>query len=302
MAPDTHQWNLTIEQGMFSSMVARVAYQGSAGRNLTEGARLNAAVFGPGADRTNTNQRRPRPEFQAISFLTSEGKSNYHALVTSVEQRVAKGLAFLVGFSWQKVLESDGGTFPYGETAPNYGPANFDRRTRLTASFNYELPSPAGGGALQFLLGGWQANGIISSQSGGPLNIATGVDNSLTGIGGDRVDIVGDPRLPDGRPKGEQILRWFNTDAFQQNAMGTFGTLGRNTGRGPGLATVDFSAFKSFALPFEGHRMEFRAEFFNLFNHANLGNPNTTRTSNQFGRITSANEPRIIQFALRYAF
>jgi hypothetical protein len=128
------------------------------------------------------------------------------------------------------------------------------------------------------------------------------VDNSLTGIGGDRVDIIGDPDLPSDRPKSEQILAWFNKAAFQQNALGTFGTIGRNTERGPGLATVDFSAFKSFALPFEGHQMEFRAEFFNLFNHANLNNPNSTFTSNVFGRITSAGEPRIIQFALRYAF
>jgi hypothetical protein len=283
-------------------MVARVAYQGSAGRQLGQNETVNAAVFGPGANRTNTNERRPLPEFQAISFRTSGGISNYHALVASAEQRLASGLSFLVGFSWQKVLESDGGTFPSGQTAPNYGPANFDRRTRLTASFNYELPTPASGRALRFLLGGWQTNGIISLQSGGPLNIATGVDNSLTGIGGDRVDIIGDPDLPSDRPKSEQILAWFNEAAFQQNALGTFGTIGRNTERGPGLATVDFSAFKSFALPFEGHQMEFRAEFFNLFNHANLNNPNSTFTSNVFGRITSAGEPRIIQFALRYAF
>ena len=83
----------------------------------------------------------------------------------------------------------------------------------------------------------------------------------------------------------------------------TFGTLGRNTERGPGTAVVDFSAFKNFPMPYaESHKLEFRFEAFNLFNRANLGNPNTTFTSTVFGRITSAGDPRILQLGLRYSF
>ena len=146
-------------------------------------------------------------------------------------------------------------------------------------------------------------NGIVTLQSGAPITIATGVDNSFSGIGQDRVDIVGDPRLDSGRPKADQIARWFNTAAFRENAAGTFGTLGRNTERGPGLSVVDFSAFKNFPMPYaESHKLEFRFEVFNLFNHANLGNPNTTLTSSVFGRITSAADPRILQLGLRYSF
>jgi hypothetical protein len=90
--------------------------------------------------------------------------------------------------------------------------------------------------------------------------------------------------------------------AFTVNAPGTYGTVGRNTLTGPGLATVDWSAFKKFNLPVEGHSLEFRAEFFNLFNRVNLNNPTTNRSSGVFGRITSAGEPRIIQLGLRYSF
>jgi hypothetical protein len=109
--------------------------------------------------------------------------------------------------------------------------------------------------------------------------------------------------VPGNRSRSEQIAEWFNTAAFKENAPGTFGTLGRNTERGPGLATVDFSAFKRFPMPYsERHKLEFRAEAFNLFNRVNLNNPNTTRTSPLFGRITSAAEPRILQFGLRYSF
>jgi len=308
--PNIHQWNLTVEQGI-GAMVARATYQGSAGRRLFHAAELNPALFGPGADRTNTDRRRPRPEFTQITFSGTYGRSDYHALVLSLERRLASGLTFLAGYSFQKSLdilsntafEGNGNTHPFGSIDRDHAVSNFHRGGRFIGSFNYAIPSPRGSAAARYILGGWQTNGIISLQTGAPITISTGVDNSLTGIAQDRVDIIGDPRPPSGRSQNDKILRWFNTDAFRENALGTFGTLGRNTARGPGLAVVDFSVFKNFPMPFaESHTLEFRAEFFNLFNRVNLGNPNTSRVSNQFGRITGAGDPRILQFGLRYAF
>ncbi len=308
--PNLHQWNLTLEQSLPASFVARATYQGSAGRRLFHASELNAAVFSPTATLANTDQRRPRREYTQVTYAGTYGRANYHALVTSLERRFSSGLTVLAGYSWQKSLdilsntafEGNGNAYPFGEIDKDYGPSNFDRRHRLTASFNYMLPYK-GKGALGVVAGGWQTNGIVTMQSGGPLNIANGVDISRTGIGQDRVDIVGKPKLADGRAKGEQILRWFDTAAFREPTPGTFGTLGRNTERGPGLATVDFSAFKNFVMPWsEAHKVEFRAEFFNLFNRANLGNPNTSRINALFGRITSAGEPRIVQLGLRYSF
>jgi hypothetical protein len=150
---------------------------------------------------------------------------------------------------------------------------------------------------------GWQTNAIVILQTGGPLNFGTGIDNSFSGINQDRVDLVGAPKLDTGRPTAERIARWFDTTAFVDNAPGTFGTAGRNIGRGPGFANVDFSAFKSVPMPYsERHRVEFRFEAFNALNRVNLGNPNSTRSSSLFGRITSAGEPRILQLGLRYRF
>ncbi len=292
-------------------MVARVTYQGSAGRRLFHAAELNPALFGPGADRTNTDKRRPRPEFTQITFAGTYGRSNYHALVLSLERRFSSGLTFLAGYSWQKSLdllsntafEGNGNTYPYADIDKDYAVSNFDRTGRFVGSFNYSLPSLVKSGALKHVVNGWQANGIVTLQTGPPLTISTGVDNSLSGIGQDRVDIVGDPRLPGNRSRGEKIVRWFNTAAFRENAPATFGTLGRNTERGPGLATVDFSTFKSFPMPFRESQLEFRAEFFNLFNRVNLGTPNTTKSSTLFfGKITTAGDPRILQFGLRYIF
>lgn len=140
-------------------------------------------------------------------------------------------------------------------------------------------------------------------QTGGPLNIVTGFDNSFSGIGNDRVDVIGNPHLDGGRSRGAKIQQWFNTGAYTANAPGTFGTLGRNTGVGPGYADLDLSVFKAFRMPYsEHHKVEFRAEFFNSLNRVNLGNPNTNYSSSIFGHITSANDPRILQLGLRYAF
>jgi hypothetical protein len=309
--PDIYQWNVSVEQSILGSMLARVAYQGSMGRDLFHAADLNAAVYGPGADRTNTDRRRPRPEFTQLTFAGTYGRSNYHALVLSLERRMSANLTFLAGFSWQKTMdlnsgtafEGNGGTHPYGSIERDYGVSNFHRAARFTGSFNYQLPSPARSGFLKYVANGWQMNGIITLQSGAPLTIATGVDNSFSGIAQDRVDIIGNPDLGSDRPKAEQIARWFNTGAFRENAAGTFGTLGRNTARGPGLSVVDFSAFKNVVMPYaESHKLEFRFEVFNLFNHANLGNPNTTFSSTVFGRISSAADPRILQLGLRYSF
>jgi len=309
--PTVHQWNFTIEQSVPASIVLRMTYQGSAGRSLFHASDLNAAVYGPGADRTNTDKRRPRQEFTQVSFSGTYGWSNYHALVLSLERRFAAGLTFLAGYSWQKALdvtsstafEGNANAHPYGSIARDYAVSDFHRAGRFTGSFNYELPKLANTGGLRYLLGGWQLNGILTLQSGGPLNIVTGYDNSFSGIGQDRVDVIGNPKLSGDRPRGEKIQAWFNRAAFKENTPGTFGTLGRNTERGPGLANIDLSVFKNFPMPYaESHKLEFRAESFNAFNRVNLGNPNTNFSSSIFTRITGAADPRILQFGLRYSF
>jgi hypothetical protein len=246
-----------------------------------------------------------------LTFAGTYGYSNYDALVLSLEKRFARGLTFLTGFSWQKSLdlasstafEGNLGEYPYGSINKDYGVSDYNRKFRFTTSFNYQLPGFANLGRARHALGGWQVNGIVVLQSGGPLNITTGFDNSFTGIGADRVDIVGAPYLSGDRSRGDQIQQWFNKAAFKASAPGTFGSLGRNALVGPGYADVDLSLFKAFVMPYsESHKIEFRAECFNALNRVNLGNPNTTSNSSLFGRITSANDPRILQLGLRYSF
>jgi hypothetical protein len=308
--PTVHQWNFTIEQSLPKSLVARITFQGSAGRHMFHAADLNPAVYGPGATIANTNARRRYPEFTQLTFAGTYGASNYDALVASLEKRFSGGLTFLTGFSWQKSLdlasstafEGDLGAYPYGSIMRDYAVSDFNRKARFTNSFNYQIPGPKTGPA-HIVAAGWQVNGILTLQTGPPLNIVTGFDNSFSGIGNDRVDIIGNPNLSTGSSRGAKIQRWFNVAAFTANAPGTFGALGRNTMLGPAYADLDLSLFKAFPMPYsERHKIEFRAECFNALNRVNLGNPNTNSSSAIFGHITGANDPRILQFGLRYAF
>jgi hypothetical protein len=128
------------------------------------------------------------------------------------------------------------------------------------------------------------------------------VDTNLDGIANDRPDRVGNPNLGGGRSRGQKIAEYFNTTAYAVPPVGTpYGNSPRDPLIGPGYIDTDISAFKRFAI-YEKSDLMFRAEVFNAFNNVNLSNPNGTLGSPQFGKITSSNTPRIMQFALKYEF
>jgi hypothetical protein len=154
---------------------------------------------------------------------------------------------------------------------------------------------------MKQVLGGWETSGLVSLQSGPRYSIANGTSSSLNGIGLDRADIVGSPYLPS-RSRQAEIKEWFNTQAFVPAVIGTAGDSGRNFLAGPAFLDADVAIVKNFPIGDRFGRLQFRSEFFNAFNRVNLGVPNNTLTSGAFGQITSAGDPRIIQFALKYAF
>lgn len=145
-------------------------------------------------------------------------------------------------------------------------------------------------------------NPIVTLQSGVPFTPADPRDLALSGVSnGVRLLSNGDITLSTSRPRGEQIARYFNTTAFQLPPAGSYGATGRNIIRGPGDANVDFSVFKSFAIR-EGIRLQFRSEFFNLFNRPALGAPVAAFNSPNFGQITTAGAGPVIQFGLRLTY
>ncbi len=142
---------------------------------------------------------------------------------------------------------------------------------------------------------GWQLSGISRFESGTPLNVTIPGDRAGVGGGGQRPDVVAPVVIE------KELVRWFSTSSFANPALGTFGNAGRNLVRGPGINNWDVSFIKRTNIT-EGVSLQFRAEFFNLFNHTQFAGVNTSFGAAAFGQITSARDPRISQLALRFLF
>lgn len=298
------QWNLNVQRQL-GSWVTTVAYVGSSGRHLFMTSEINPAVFGK-TGKTVDARRVYAPYFSSVLDQLSAGNSFYNALQITESKRLAHGLTVLLNYTWSKFLDnaSDDGPLPYNpfNIRANYGISDNDIPHRLVGSFIWQLPSLANrNGLLRTVAGGWELNGIVTLQSGSPFNVVSGVDNSQSGVNVDHADLIGDWRITADRSKSAMLNRYFNTAAFVVNAPGTFGNTGRNILRGPGLSNVDIGTVKSFRMA-ERYRVQFRAEAFNLANHANFGNPNASVSSATFGRITAAGNPRVMQLALKILF
>jgi hypothetical protein len=297
------QWNLNVQQQIAGNVVT-VAYVGSKGNHLFMQSERNPAVFGvPGA----LNQRRPlAPLFANISDYSSRGNSLYHSLQLSVNRRLAKGFTILGNYTWAKLID-DSSTD--GDTPSNpfnfrneRGRSDLDIAHRFVGSYVWDLPQLKGRNPfVRHVLGGWSTNGIVTIETGTPINFISGRDNSQSGVNQDRADLIGDPFLDPGRPRGQLVQRYFNPAAFASNAAGTFGTVGRNIMSGPGLINFDLGAVKNILFT-ERFRLQFRGEIFNAGNRVNLNNPNTNQSSPQFGFITGAGSPRVSQLALKFLF
>jgi hypothetical protein len=155
---------------------------------------------------------------------------------------------------------------------------------------------------LSHIVNGWMLNSMVTWQSGFPFTISSGTDNSFTGINRDRADFLGgDANLGSDRPHGEMVARYFDISKFVANAIGTFGSSGKNMIRGPKYFNADVALLKVTNLTGRVG-LQFRAEFFNILNNVNFNAPNSNVSSAQFGRITSALDPRILQFGLKLLF
>jgi hypothetical protein len=311
--PYVQQWNLTVERQLFNpAMLLRVTYQGSKGTRLPLPVEVDPARYIAGQSTTaNTNSRRPfAPAFNSILVVYPDANSTYHGLVASFERRFSRSWSMLASYTWSKSIDdTENVTSANTSSMPNpydyslnRGPASADRTHAAVVSYLWDLPklskSPA---IIKYVIGGWQNNGIFSRYSGLPFSVLSGVDNSFSGIGQDHADQIGDPSISGDRSTAATLAQYFNTQAFARNAVGTFGNTARDILRGPGTVNFDFSLFKNIPIV-EDHQLQFRAECFNLFNHANFGQPVNSFTNPNFGKILSAGSPRIIQLALKYVF
>ena len=258
----------------------------------------------------------PFPEWQTVAADgIAIGNSEYQALQASFTKRYSKGLSVIAGYTWSKLMtDVANGTWASASSVRSYycircehSPSTYDVPHRFTLSVVGQLPFGRGkmfgsnwNRFVDSILGGWQANGILTLSSGQPLVFATAVNNSYTFGGGQHPDVVGNPVLS----TGKSIYQWFNTAAFAQPANFTSGTMARTyTGvRQDFTKNLDFSLFKNFAIT-ERYTIALRAEAFNLTNTPVFGAPGTTVNGANFGIITGqSNTPRNVQLALKFEF
>jgi hypothetical protein len=311
--PYVDQWNLTLEHQVTNSLVVRGSYVGSKGTHL--GIALNENVPIPGAGSPQANS--PYPAYSTIQSWENRGVSSYNALQLSAEQRAWHGLQYLAAYTWSRSIDQgSGGNSSSSESriniqnprnlAADYGLSDFDHRQRFTFSPVYQLPFGRGrqyGGSVNAivdgLIGGWDLTGIVTLQSGAPFSVSMSSNASLnTGT------FLRPNRVCNGNKSGDQrtLTAYYDTSCFVNPPQYTFGNTGRNILIGPSYQTIDAGLHKDFHIH-EALGMQFRAEFFNLFNTANFGFPNNSIGSAAAGRISSlatGATARQMQFALRF--
>jgi len=300
------------DQQIGSYTTLSIAYVGSHSARLDLGGLHNTAQFpGPG-DAETVASRQPFPYIAATNYDTSTGNSNYNALQVRLNRITAKGLTYLLSYTWSKSIDlaCSGNYGAEGcELQDAYNPqadrsvSGFDLTHAFSGSFTYELPFGKGKSfnpsnkVLSYLAGGWQLNAIVILHSGTPYDVIYQGDLANTGNTFVRANLVGDPT-----PEHRTAAEWINTSAFAAPAPYTFGNLGRNSLRSDWYRNLDFSVFRRFPIR-ERLQLEFRAEVFNATNSVVFAVPAHVVNAAGFGVVTStANAPRQVQVALKLVF
>jgi hypothetical protein len=332
-----YMYNFMVEKE-FAGNVFSIGYVGVAGRNLGRiytNANMPLPVNGPGgcgiypAIPACQPYNSELPFVSRVQLLKTDGTSNYHGLQLALQRRYRAGLTLSSNYTWGKSLADTGGAGGTCETCGivlndshyDYGESDYSVRHRFVVTANYELPfGKSFKGLQQQFFGGWAVNGIYLYSTGLPFNVMNtedlqGTDSYQGTATGNRPDKLAQPEN-----FNKTISQWFDITAFRRQALGTAGNMERNSFHNPNMTRVDFSVFKDFLIT-ETVKLQFRAEFFNIFNTPTFGSPNATISSwtnsdktdrtatptsaGNFGSITSTNgqyTPRDIQFALKLIF
>ncbi len=339
--PTIQQWTFTIERAITKDLSLLAGYVGMQSYHLSVTEDVNVPrpqvcanpqgclSGGVGNARATVPQGatyippglRPNPNVGPTQGFYYFGTASYHALNTSLTRRSRGGLMFKANYTFAKVLDINSAILPANATNEpvtildpynprlNKGLASYDVQSQFNANFSYPLPFGRGGSRrlIDRLIGDWQWNTIVNAQTGFPFTPTAGANISGTG------DTTGTPDVASRNPafSGPVILgrvnQWFNPSAFSLPLAGTFGNVARGSFTGPSLIGVDTSLVKRFRIN-ERYSLQFRAEAFNVANHANFGAPNPvvfsgSTISPSAGVITATSTTsRQIQFALKLLF
>jgi Carboxypeptidase regulatory-like domain/TonB dependent receptor/TonB-dependent Receptor Plug Domain len=318
--PDVHatymmQWNLSYQRQLGKDWLVTANYLGNRTDHILGAREINPAVF-TGSTTTsttgNTAARRTLTLLNAAQgaqygsiIQTDDGNNaNYNGLLTSLNHRFASHYTMLLNYTYSKCIS----TYDFGgelagnnyqnpnSRAQERGPCNFDRRQIFNATL-VAISGGLGNGITKQVTKDWSISPIISAFTGQPFSVTDGgVDNSLTAVGADRPNQVLGGNIYLNTEKA-----WFNQQAFKVQAPGTFGNAGRDSLYGPGSFNWDMALSREFHFK-ERYRVDVRADFFNVMNHANWNAPTNSITSGTFGQVTAFSSPRIIQMAMKFFF
>jgi hypothetical protein len=305
--PDYVNYNLSIQHQIMPSTVVEVAYVGALARHLLgqfdeNQPTVNDRLANPTAD---VNYLRPFKGYGRITSRFPSFTNNYNSLQVSANHH-AHGLTFGTSYTWSKDMtvqsydRSNMATNSY-DFKLDYGPAQYNTPHVFSADAVYDVPwFKDQHGLTGHVLGGWEASGIVAATSGSNFSVIQNDDpfdqngNRGIGLGGVRPDQV--------KPvsKSKNFDQWFSTDSFV-HASGHFGSERSNPIVGPGFQNWDLAGIKNFHI-WESVNFQFRAEFFNAFNHVNPYDPGTDMDASNYGQVTSAHSPRRIQFGAKLNF
>jgi hypothetical protein len=294
------KWNFNIQQQLSGSAMLELGYSGIRGNHLQEGMDENR-LFPGGASR-------PYPLYGSINTTVTGAISDYQAFQVIFHQRAKHGFSFNANYTWSHSLDDAPGVFGSFQNdhdwMADYGNSDFDVRHNFEMDTSYMIP---GAPHIPKVIGsGWQLNVIGTIRSGFPYSVSCGCDPLDVGQTSSRANLI--PGVSIAPLNYNLPLSQLNVAAFAA-PVGQYGTLGRNALTGPGAVNFDTSLFKTFSLT-ERQKLQFRAEFFNIFNHPQFSNPQAALNNlPQFGQTTSTvstvegfSTNRQIQFALRYSF
>jgi len=332
--PRTHQWSFNIQHELLRDIMLEVAYVGKRGERIEQTRGINqprlASPENPINGQTtntlaNVSLRVPFLGYATggLSQRENYGFSYYHALQTSITKRFSHGLEFQGAYTWGKGLTTAGGLGGFGTGGGGYtgsvynihqmyGPTDYDRQHRFVFNYVWQLPAwQKGSGFFGKVTSGWQLSGVTTIQSGLALTIVDARAGSIYNASGQRAQIcpgLGHADLVTSGSVTSRLGGYFNKAAICApptvgNGTG-FGNLGRGVVRGPGQQNFDLALAKRTNLPWrEGMNLEFRTEFFNIFNSPVFDNPGVNAANADFGLISAASvTPRLVQFALKLNF
>jgi hypothetical protein len=303
------QWNLSVQKQVSDWLLA-ASYLGTHSAHLWRATELNPAVFGPGATTGNTNQRRvlylanqaQGQAYGTMGQVDDTGRANYRGLLLSAQRRLKSGLSVLSNWTISRCMSDPATTEITGPTIvdpnnPNldYSYCASDRRHVVNVSIVARTPEFSNS-AMRAVFGDWQLSPYVRWQSGDRSSVTTGVDNALTGLGGQRAVQILDNPYGSGGPDN-----YLNRAAFTTPATGTYSSLKPFTIVNRSRLTNDLAVTRNVRFA-SSRSMQLRWEIFNVLNHTNFNAPTASLNSANFGKITTAQDPRIMQFAVTFDF